>query len=138
MLEVWSRIVFHDKVCSPYFDDDWIFRLLIIAKGIQEKKKNHPRGDGNKQFFYFGPWWDLNFLGITSLKWKREERYFIDFKITLMLHCGSNNNSNFNNFSVLCCESNAFKLSLRKSILIKRDSLELDRNVSSMPLLLFN
>ena len=37
MLEVWSRIVFHDKVCSPYFDDDWILRLLIIAKGIQEQ-----------------------------------------------------------------------------------------------------
>ena len=32
---------------------------------------------------------DLNSLGITSLKRKREERWFVDFKITLMLHCGN-------------------------------------------------
>ena len=44
----------------------------------------------------------------------------------------------FKNFSILCCENDAFKLSLRESILIKRDSPELNRNVSSMPLLLFN
>ena len=50
----------------------------------------------------------------------------------LLLH--EDNNSSFNNFSILCCENNAYKL----SILIKRDSPELSRNVSSMPLLLFN
>ena len=54
----------------------------------------------------------------------------------LLLH--EHNNSSFNDFSILCCENNAFKLSLRESILIKRDSPELNRNVSSMPLLLFN
>ena len=48
------------------------------------------------------------------------------------------NNSSFNDFSVLRCENNAFKLSLRESILIKRDSPQLNRNNSSMPLLLFN
>ena len=54
----------------------------------------------------------------------------------LLLH--EDNNSCFNNFSILCCENNAYKLSLRESILIKTDSPELNRNVSSMPLLLFN
>ena len=54
----------------------------------------------------------------------------------LSLH--EHNNSSFNDFSILCCENNAFKLSLRESILIKSDSPELNRNVSSMPLLLFN
>ena len=54
----------------------------------------------------------------------------------LLLH--EHNNSSFNDFSILCCENNAFKLSLRESILIKRDSPELNRNVSSMPLLLFD
>ena len=54
----------------------------------------------------------------------------------LLLH--EHNNSSFNDFSILCCKNNAFKLSLRESILIKRDSPELNRNVSSMPLLLFN
>ena len=38
----------------------------------------------------------------------------------------------------LCCENNAFKLSLRDSVLIKRDSPELNRNVSSMLLILFH
>ena len=54
----------------------------------------------------------------------------------LLLH--EHDNSSFDNFSILCCENNAFKLSLRESILIKRDSSELNSNVSSMPLLLFN
>ena len=54
----------------------------------------------------------------------------------LLLH--EHNNSSFNNFSILCCENNAFKLFLRESILIKRDLPELNRNISSMPLLLLN
>ena len=54
----------------------------------------------------------------------------------LLLH--EHNKSSFNNFSILCCENNTFNLSLRESILIKRDSSELNKNVSSMPLLLFN
>ena len=45
------------------------------------------------------------------------------------------NNSSFNDFSILCCENNVFTLSLRESILIKRDSPEVNRNVSSMLLL---
>ena len=52
----------------------------------------------------------------------------------LLLH--EHNNSSFNDFSILCCENNAFKLSLRKPIL--EDLPELNRNVSSMLLLLFN
>ena len=44
----------------------------------------------------------------------------------LLLH--EHNNSSFNDFLILCCENNAFKLS----------SPELNRNVSSIPLLLFN
>ena len=55
----------------------------------------------------------------------------------LLLH-DHNNNNNFNDFSTLCCENNQFKLSLRESILIKRNPPELKKNVSSMPLLLFN
>ena len=54
----------------------------------------------------------------------------------LLLH--EHYNSSFNNFSILCCENNAFKLSFRESILIQRDSPELNRNVTSMPFLLFN
>ena len=54
----------------------------------------------------------------------------------LLLH--EHNNSSFNGFLILCCENNAFKLSLRESILIKRHSPELNRNVSLIPLLLFN
>ena len=54
----------------------------------------------------------------------------------LLLH--KHNNSSLNDFSILCWENYAFKLSLRISVLIKRDSPKLNRNVSSIPLLLFN
>ena len=54
----------------------------------------------------------------------------------LLLH--EHNNSSFNNFSILCRENNALKLSLRESILIKRNFPELNRNVGSIPLQLFN
>ena len=54
----------------------------------------------------------------------------------LLLH--EHNNSSFNDLSILCCENNAFKLSLSESILIKRDSPELNWSLSSMLLLLFN
>ena len=66
------------------------------------------------------------FLGTMSsnLKWK--------------LQTSIRNQLSFNDFSILYCENNAFKPSLRESILIKRDSPELNRNVSSMPRLLFN
>ena len=38
----------------------------------------------------------------------------------LLLH--EDNNSSFNNFSILCCENNAYKLSLRESVLIKKET----------------
>ena len=40
------------------------------------------------------------------------------------------NNSSLNNISILCRKNNAFNLSLREGILIKRDSTELNKNVS--------
>ena len=43
----------------------------------------------------------------------------------LLLH--EHNNSSFKDFSILFCENNPFKLSLRESILIKRDLPELNR-----------
>ena len=33
--------------------------------------------------------WGCNSLGITSLKQKREERWFVDLRIILILHCGN-------------------------------------------------
>ena len=33
--------------------------------------------------------WDCNSSGITFLKWKREERRFVDLGIILTLHCGN-------------------------------------------------
>ena len=41
-------------------------------------------------------------------------------------------NSSFNNLLILCCENNAFKLSLRGSILIKRETPGLNSNVSAI------
>ena len=54
----------------------------------------------------------------------------------LLLH--ENSNSGFNDFNILCHESNAFKLSIRESILIKRDSPILNKHIASIPLLLYD
>ena len=44
----------------------------------------------------------------------------------------------FDNFSILLKESNAFKLQLKKSLLILRDKPILNRNIYSFPLELFD
>ena len=74
---------------------------------------------------------DLSPWTFTRFAWKTSA--ISDY---LSLH--EHNNNSFNDFLILCCENNVFKLSLRELILIKRDPPELNRNISSVPLLLFN
>ena len=33
--------------------------------------------------------WGCNCFGRTSLKWKKEERRYVDFRIILVFHCGN-------------------------------------------------
>jgi len=54
----------------------------------------------------------------------------------LLFH--ENYNSDFNDFEILCRDNNDFKLSIRESILIYRDSPILNKNGDSIPLLLFH
>ena len=54
----------------------------------------------------------------------------------LLLH--DNITSDFKNFTILCNESNDFKLSIRESILIYRDNPILNKNIASVPLALFH
>jgi len=54
----------------------------------------------------------------------------------LLLH--DNCNGDFNDFSILCHENNDFKLAIRESILIYRDSPILNKNIASIPLRLFH
>ena len=104
--------------------------------------------------------WDCNSLGITSLKRKREEkaeRYLkvrsseligishltgksVEYKPSavsdhLLLH---NHDSDFNDFTILCQENNGFRLLLKESVLISRDSPDLNNNFASIPSLLFH
>ena len=51
----------------------------------------------------------------------------------LLLH---KNDSNFNDFFILCGDNNGFRLLLKDSILISRDSPVLNKNTASVPLLL--
>ena len=51
----------------------------------------------------------------------------------LLLH---NHDSNFNNFTILCRDNNGFRLLIKESILISKDSPVLNRNIASIPLLL--
>ena len=53
----------------------------------------------------------------------------------LLLH---NHDSDFNDSTILCRDNNGFRLSLKESILISRDSPVLDKNTASVPLLLFD
>jgi len=54
----------------------------------------------------------------------------------LLFH--ENKISDFNNFTILCSESNPFTLSIRESILIHRDAPILNKNIASIPLELFH
>ena len=49
-----------------------------------------------------------------------------------------NNDSDFNDFSILCRDNNSFRLLLKESFLISRDSPVLNKNTASVPLLLFD
>ena len=53
----------------------------------------------------------------------------------LLLH---NHDSDFNDFTILCRDNNGFRLSIKESILISRDSPVLNKNTASIPLLLFD
>ena len=46
--------------------------------------------------------------------------------------------ANFDNFSILLKESNAFKLQLKESLLISHDEPILNKNIYSFPLELFD
>ena len=46
-------------------------------------------------------------------------------------------NATYNDFSILISEHNQFKLHHKKSLLIKRDKPELNRNIYTYPLELF-
>ena len=53
----------------------------------------------------------------------------------LLLH---NHDSDLNDFIILCWDNNGFRLLLKESILISRDSPVLNKNTASIPLLLFD
>ena len=72
-------------------------------------------------------------MGISHLTGKRVEcKPSTDH---LLLH---NHDSDFNDFTILCRDHNGFRLLLKESILISRDSPVLNKNTASIPLLLFD
>ena len=46
--------------------------------------------------------------------------------------------SDFNDFTILCRDNNGFRILLKESILISRDSPVLNKNTAPIPLLLFD
>ena len=101
--------------------------------------------------------WDCNSLGITSLKWKREEKAERYLKVRSSEHIGishltgksveckpsavwyllllHNHESDFNDFTILCRDKNGFRFLIKEYILI---SPVLNKNTASIPLLLFD
>ena len=53
----------------------------------------------------------------------------------LLLH---NHDSDFNDFTILCRDNNGFRLLIKESILMSRDSSVLNKNTAFIPLLLFD
>ena len=53
----------------------------------------------------------------------------------LLLH---NHDNDFNDFTILCRDNYGFRLLLKESILLSRNSLVLNKNSASIPLLLFD
>ena len=75
-------------------------------------------------------------LGITSLTPKRVKS---PKKSTIFDHILLNgHDTSFEDFTIFLKENNKFKLHLKKSLLIKRDKPELNRNIYSYPLELFD
>ena len=75
-------------------------------------------------------------IGLSPLTGKRVKCKPSAISDHLLLH--EQNDSGFNDFTILCSEANSFKLALRESILIKRDSPQLNRAIRSIPLLLYD
>ena len=75
-------------------------------------------------------------LGISPLTGKRVSSVFQSTAIKdHLLFC--QHSPSLDDFSILCSESNDFKLTLMESILISRDKPSLNRTIQSMPLELF-
>ena len=74
-------------------------------------------------------------IGISHLTGKRVECKPSVVSDHFLLH---NHDSNFNDFTILCRDNNGFRLLIKESILISRDSPVLNKNTASIPLLLFD
>ena len=74
-------------------------------------------------------------LGISALTGKRVACKPSAVSDHLLLH---DHKSDFNDFTILCRDNNGFRLAIRESLLISRDSPILNKNVASIPLLLFD
>ena len=74
-------------------------------------------------------------IGISHLTGKRVEPKPSAVSDQLLLHI---HDSDFNDFTILCPDNNGFRLLLKESILISKDSPVLNKNTASIPLLLFD
>ena len=72
-------------------------------------------------------------IGISHLTGKMVECKPSTIADHLLLH---NHDSDSNDFTILCRDNNGFRLIIKKSILLSRDSPVLNKNTASIPLLL--
>ena len=74
-------------------------------------------------------------IGTSHLIGKRVECKPSAVSDHLLVH---NDDGDFNGFIILCRDNNSFRLLLKESILISRDSPFLNQNTASIPLLSFD
>ena len=75
------------------------------------------------------------YIGISHLTGKRVKWKPSAVSNHLLLH---NHDSDFNDFTILCRDNNGFRLLIKESISISRDSPVLNKNNASILLLLFD
>ena len=78
---------------------------------------------------------NVTYYGISHLTRKRVKCKPSAVSDHLLLH---NNDSDFNDFTMLCPDNNGFRLFLKESVLISWDFPLLNKNTASVPLLLFD
>ena len=73
--------------------------------------------------FFYEPWSIWESLHLKNLK-----------RSAIMDHILLGLNATYDDFSILIPENNQFRLHFKESLLIKRDKLELNRNIYTHPL----
>ena len=118
-----------------------LFRFKDVIPKVLQSRLVYNFSCGNCNVIYYGKTEthhnvrSSEHIGISHITVKRVECKPSAVSDHLLLH---NHDSDFNYFTSLCRDNNGFRLLIKESILIARDSPVLNKSIVSIPLLLFD